>query len=92
MSEHATREGDRLCGFLQSVHESGEKLDAADAQMIHTAVAAIEAAALTAERARLRVAVEALHLVEPNEPDHAGPWYDGWHDALDTVARLLADT
>jgi len=49
---HATKAGDRLCWFLQSVHESGEKLSPADAHMIHAEVLAIEREAAAAERKR----------------------------------------
>lgn len=41
------------------------------------------------ERARIRAGVETLGLVEPNEPDHPGPWYDGWYDALESVEGVV---
>lgn len=47
------------------------------------------AAALTAERARLRVAVEAERW--PRE-QAMGQWRDGWNSAIALVLALLADT
>ena len=41
------------------------------------------------ERARITASVRDLEVVEPNEPDHPGPWFDGWHEALASVLALV---
>ena len=56
------------------------------------AVAAIEAEAVAARNAEIAAAVEAYRLIEPNEPDYPGPYYDGWHAALDAVLTIVEGT
>ena len=52
-------------------------------------IAAIEAEAAAAKRVRIAENIEILRLIDPNEPDHPGPYYDGWHAALDAVLVIV---
>ena len=42
-----------------------------------------------AERARIRAGVEGLRLGQPDDPDKPDPWWDGWHEALERVLRVI---
>ena len=55
-------------------------------------IAAIEAEAVAARNVEIAAAVEAYRLIEPNEPDYPGPYYDGWHAALDAVLTIVEGT
>jgi hypothetical protein len=48
-----------------------------------------DGAARVAPSDGLRNKIASLHLIEPNEPDLPGPYYDGWHAALDAVEAIL---
>ena len=52
-------------------------------------VLAIETEAVAAKRARIAENIEILRLIDPNEPDHPGPYYDGWHAALNAVLVIV---